>query len=99
MKHMRKKNIKNYKSTTCPPIAIFSKKYYTDIQKLKKEKKYDYCFIGSINSCIEKRKWVIDFAKKYFTEKSVFINTDKNNSYESLGLFDLSENIKGYSPK
>lgn len=93
------KNNKKYISTTCPNIAIFSKKYYTDIQNIENEKKYDYCFIGSINSCIERRQWVIEFAKKYFTDNSIFINTDTNSSFDLLGKFDLSKKNKGYSPK
>ena len=44
---------------SCPPIAIFSKKYYNEINELNHTKIYDFCFIGSIifsctrgNSCI-----------------------------------------------
>ena len=60
-------NLNPLESISNPPIAIFSKKYYYEINKLTDVKIFDYCFIGSINSCYKKRKWVIDFAKKYFT--------------------------------
>jgi hypothetical protein len=83
----------------CPPIAIFSKKYYNDFIELNHQKKYDYCFIGSINSCYERRIWVIDFAKKNFTNNSIFINTDNDPSWELLGSFDYSKLNLGFSPK
>jgi hypothetical protein len=82
-----------------PPYAIFSKKYYNEINNLNHNKIYDYCFIGSINSNYEARKWVIDFAKKYFTSNSIFINTDNIPNWELLGTFDFSMSNLGYCPK
>jgi hypothetical protein len=72
------KQLENISATWCPTLAIFSKKYYNDINELNHQKKYDYCFIGSINSFYERRIWVIDFVKKNFTNNSIFINTDYN---------------------
>jgi hypothetical protein len=92
-------NIKNITATCDPPFAIFSKKYYDDINELNNEKKYDYCFIGSIQSNYNRRKWVIDFAKKNFTNNSIFINTDNNPNWELLGTFDYSKMNLGFCPK
>ncbi len=39
-------DIKN--ASKCPLVAIFSKKYYNEINNLSHNKKYDYCFIGNI---------------------------------------------------
>ena len=75
-----------------PPFAIFAKKYYNEIKDLNHSNKYDYCFIGSINSCRERREWVIQFAKTHFTKDSIFINTDNNSNWELLGEYDLSKN-------
>ena len=41
------KKLLNINATSSPPLAIFSKKYYNDINQLNHYKKYDYCFIGS----------------------------------------------------
>jgi hypothetical protein len=90
---------KKVSATSCPPFAIFSNKYYNDIKDINYDKKYDFCFIGSIKSCFRRRKWVIDFAKKYFTDNSVFINTDKNPAWELLGSFDYSTSNMGFCPK
>ena len=63
-------------------------KLSNEINELNHDKIYDFCFIGSINSYYENRKWVIDFAKKYFTSKSIFVNTDINDTnYELLGIW------------
>jgi hypothetical protein len=80
-----------------PPFAIFSKKYYNEIDNLDNSKIHDFCFIGSINSCYEKRIWVIDFAKKNFTSNSIFINTDPD--WKLIGDFDYSDKNLGYNPK
>jgi hypothetical protein len=87
----------NSNATREPPYAIFSEKYYDDINKLNHEKIYDFCFIGSINSNYKERQWVIQFAEKYFTKNSYFVNTDMN--WTSLGDFDYSNKVKGFCPK
>jgi len=85
--------------SSCPPIALFSKKYYNEICELNHTKIYDFCFIGSINSNYAARKWVIEFVKKYFTDNSIFINTDNEPNWVLLGSFDYSNKNLGYSPK
>jgi len=86
-------------ATWSPPFALFSKKYYNEMCELNHDKIYDFCFIGSINSNYEKRKWVIDFAKKNFTNNSIFINTDNTPTWELLGSFDYTNTIIGFCPK
>ena len=93
------KNLNPKNASHCPPIALFSKQYYNEINKLNHDKIYDFCFIGSINSNYKARKWVIDFAKKYFTNNSIFINTDNNTQWKLLGTFDYSNKILGFNPK
>ena len=86
-------------ATPNPPTAIFSHKYYNDIQKLDKTKKYDFCFIGSIKSAPIVREWILIFVKENFTENSIFINTDNVADWKSLGSFDYSHSRVGFSPK
>ena len=83
----------------CPPIALFSNKYYNEINELNHDKIHDFCFIGSIKSNHQARQWVIDFAKKKFTDNSIFINTDNDPNWVSLGSFDYSNKKLGFSPK
>ena len=86
-------------ATWSPPVAIFAKKYYDDIDALDHTKKYDFCFIGSINSSHYQRAWAINFAKQYFTSNSIFINTDNDPEWKLLGDFDLSNKSLGYCPQ
>ena len=93
------KGIIRHNLNNCPPIALFSRKYYNQINELNHDKVYDFCFIGSINSNRPAREWVIQFAKKYFTNKSTFINTDNDPTWTSLGPYDYSNKNIGYCPK
>ena len=92
-------NLNPKNANSYPPIAIFSKKYYNEINELNHTKIYDFCFIGSITSNWHTREWVINFAKKHFTVKSIFINTDNDPNWTSLGPFDYTNKILGYCPK
>ena len=86
-----------------PDYALFSHKYINEINELNHKKKYDYCFIGSINSNKNEREWVIKFSKEYFTKNSIYINTDINinnfKNYKILGEFDYSSKLFGFNPK
>jgi len=86
-------------ATLTPRFALFSIKYYNEINELNHKKIYDYCFIGSIDTNYEARQWVINFAKKCFTKNSIFINTDNDPNWESLGSFDYSNKNIGFCPK
>jgi hypothetical protein len=100
MEYALKERGMDYKTAIlCPEIALFSNAYYDSICKLRHQKKYDFCFIGSINSNYEERRWVLDFAKKHFTNNSIFINTDTNPTWNLLGKFDLSNKNIGFCPK
>lgn len=102
--HMEEALIENGKSPNSaiwnPKIALFSKKYVNKINAINCTKIHDFCFIGSIDyKKTPQRKWVVDFAKKYFTKNSIFINTDTNPSWISLGEFDYSGKGLGYRPR
>lgn len=85
--------------TPSPKYAIFSNKYYKEIKSLNKTKIFDFCFIGSLESGGKDRIWVIEFIKKYFTENSIFINTDCPIDWISLGIFDYTNIMFGFCPK
>jgi hypothetical protein len=91
--------LQNNNISSSPQIAIFSHKYYNQIQEIKNIKIHDYCWIGSIESCKEYRIWIIDFAKKNFTKNSIFINTDFPDDWIKLGDYDLTNFKIGYNPK
>jgi len=82
-----------------PDIALFSRGYYEQIQKLKHDKIYDYVFIGSFTEFNKSnRDWVLDFVKTNFTSNSVFINTTGGKLWNKLGLYDLTGTVKSVCP-
>jgi hypothetical protein len=85
-------------SRTNPPYAIFAKSYVKKLAALPKEKKHDYVFIGSIKSNPQARAWAVEFAKRFFTADSVFINTDAG-AWEPIGEFDRTFSETRYAQK
>jgi hypothetical protein len=96
---LTEKGLNTDTASWCPPFALFSKKYYTELNTLDHTKIHDFSFIGSIASNKESRQWIVDFAEKYFTKNSIFINTDNDPNWKSLGSFDFSGRGLGYCPK
>ena len=96
---LMEKNLDTTLANEAPPFALFSRKYYSELTSLQSKKIHDFCFIGSISSDFIRRKWVIEFAKKHFTEKSVFVNTDNDPNWVSLGKYDYSNKMLGFNPK
>lgn len=84
-------------ATIGPPYAIFPKNYYQEIKNLDKTKKLDYCFMGDLRTSDERKEWVINFVKKYFTDNSIFINTGADHTWEKLGIFDLTGQNLGFA--
>lgn len=97
--------------------VIFPESFVKSVNEMPEEKIYDYCFIGAFafwvglkkfnskvqNTGFRNRKWVIDYAKKNFTEKSIFINTSKGvnlkKNWQTLGVFDKTFKKKSCLPK
>ncbi len=92
-------NVNTKYANWSPIYALFSNKYYDELNNLNHEKIHDFCFIGSINSNSQARQWVIEFAKKHFTNNSIFINTDNDPNWQLLGPYDYSNLNFGFCPK
>ena len=82
--------------------AIYPKYIIDYANNCNHEKNIDYCFLGAFSFTrgqkigYDNRYWIIDFSKKHFTEKSIFVNTTKNKGLEtnwkSLGIYDKTLN-------
>ena len=92
-------NVNTKYANWSPIYALFSNKYYDELNNLNHTKIHDFCFIGSINSNYQARQWVIEFAKKHFTNNSIFINTDNDPNWQLLGPYDYSNMNFGFCPK
>ncbi len=83
---------------------IFPKSFYENIEKLSKEKLYDFVFIGSLkvdNATFKNRKWILPFITKYFNENSYLQFTDNKTkkNYDSKGVYDYTLIKPGFVPK
>ena len=88
----------NLKNIDKLKYAIFPIKHYNKIKALDKTKIFDFCFIGSLSSLTTKNKlWIIPFVKRMFTENSIFLNTDKPSDWNSLGIFDLTNQTLNFN--
>lgn len=106
-----------YKETDIPPfsnqplITLYPRSYVEDIEKIGYEKTYNYNFRGALyidKETIKNRFWIIDFAKKYFNQESLFQITDQKaqsrkwfffKRHKLLGEFDYTFIKKGFVPK
>jgi hypothetical protein len=82
--------------------AIFPKELYKRIDDIKVEKTIDYCFIGQKNSVIEQeisRKWVEDFADRYFGPHSYLQYNREDSSYVSKSIYDYTNKVLGFVPR
>ena len=82
-------------------FAIYPKRFVSSIPTL--DKTIDYLFMGAFKFQdhlqeygYNNRKWTIDFAKKHFTQNSLFINTTKHESLQSpwIPLGDFDDTLK-----
>jgi hypothetical protein len=78
--------------------------FYKKVDKFSKNKKYNYCFIGSYlvdQATSVNRKWIIDFIKKHFNKNSYlqFTDTKSKSKLSSFGSFDYTHRRVGFVPK
>ena len=91
--------------------AIYPRSFVNLVSDLPKDKIYDYCFRGALyidETTLLNRSWIIDFAKKHFSQKSYFQITDSNarkktlyvfKRHKVLGSFDYTFKKIGFTPK
>lgn len=78
--------------------------FYKKVENFSKNKKYDYCFIGSYlvdQATSVNRKWILDFIKTHFNENSYlqFTDTKSKSKLSSFGSFDYTHRRVGFVPK
>lgn len=75
-----------------PFVARLASSLVEQVQALPGEKVHDFAFLGSVFSddVIEQRRWVLEFARKHFTDDSLLVVTDAPEDYRPVGPFDRS---------
>jgi hypothetical protein len=87
--------------------AIYPKRFYEKVNNyhaLLSEKKYDFVFIGGLNTDMltaQARQWITPFIRTYFNENSYLQFTDKQTKQNgvSFGSFDYTHLKSGLIPK
>jgi hypothetical protein len=92
-------------------IALYPASFVERVQQIGFNKNLDFNFRGAVyidEITIRNRKWVIDFAKKHFTERSFFQVTDRKarkrnwrfqRRHKRVGSFDCTFERSGFVPK
>ena len=94
----------NLRTDTDRKVAIFPSWWIEKIEALHQPKIIDFNFIGALRTdqLTEKnRQWVLDFAKKFFTESSYLQFTDviTRKTHKPIGPFDNTLTRNGFVPK
>ncbi len=84
--------------------AKYPMSFYKRVENFSKEKRYDFCFIGSFlvdKPTSENRKWIVDFVNERFNNHSYLQFTDKisKKSLKPFGSFDYTHRRVGFVPK
>jgi len=72
-----------------PTVLLYPRSYVEAAAALPGEKRYDYSFVGGLYrpETFEPRAWILDFARRHFTDRSYLLVTD-GAEHESLGTYD-----------
>ena len=73
-----------------PARLLFPRSYVERVEAMPSTKEYDYSFLGTLYrpETYEYRKWILDFARERFTDRSYLLLSEDHPSHERLGSFD-----------
>lgn len=85
-------------------FAILPNRLFELIGSLNKEKKYDFCFIGSFAirpAVAEAREWIIPFVRRAFGSRSFLQFTDSvtRQNHRPYGPYDHTNTRTGFVPR
>jgi hypothetical protein len=82
----------------CPDIdervaqtsLLFPRSYVERVEAMPGTKAHDYSFLGTLYrpETFEYRRWILDFARERFTERSYLLISEDDGGHERLGSFD-----------
>lgn len=94
----------------CPPVdersapirLLYPRSFVDAVDAMPGEKTNDYSFLGSLyrDETFQYRDWILDFARKRFTERSYLLLSEAPPEHISLGSFDHTGETEGvFVPK
>jgi hypothetical protein len=73
-----------------PVALLYPRSFVEAVDAMPGEKVHDYCFMGSLyrSETFEHRDWILDFAKRRFTDRSYLLLSEAPPEHITLGSFD-----------
>jgi hypothetical protein len=80
----------NIDERRAPTKLLFPRSYVDAVDAMSGEKVHDYSFLGTLYrpETFEYRRWILDFVKTRFTERSYLLISDDHDGHVRLGSFD-----------
>lgn len=78
------------------PIKLLYPRSFVDrISAMDRTKTHDYCFIGGLYrpETFPHRRWILEFARRRFSDRSYFLLTDGREQHDALGDFDYTHAV------
>lgn len=82
----------NIDERQAPVKLLYPRSFVDAASKMQGDKVHDYCFMGVLYRADTylHRRWILDYAKKRFTDRSYFLITDGVPTHKQLGSFDYT---------
>ena len=93
---------RNSDERVAPTSLLYPRSWVDSVNQMSGEKKYDYSFIGTLYrpETYPQRSWILDFAKRRFTDRSYFLLSEDSPEHELLGSFDRTgKDVDTFVPK
>ena len=73
-----------------PTALLFPRSYVERVAAMPATKAHDYSFMGTLYrpETYEYRRWILDFARERFTDRSYLLISEDDGPHERLGSFD-----------
>jgi hypothetical protein len=73
-----------------PANLLYPRSFVEAVNEMPGDKLYDYSFMGSLYrpETFEARKWILDFARQRFTDRSYLLLSESPPAHTRLGSFD-----------
>lgn len=75
---------------TSPTRLLFPRSFIEGVDEMPGDKTHDYCFMGTLyrSETFRQRDWILDFARRRFTDRSFLLLSESPDKHERLGSFD-----------
>ncbi|MFZ6004098.1 MAG: exostosin domain-containing protein [Actinomycetota bacterium] len=75
-----------------PIRLLYPRSFVEAVDEMPAEKVHDLCFVGGLyrSETFANRRWILDYARRHFTDRSYLLITDGGGHHERLGSYDAT---------